>query len=92
MRRYTVVVFLTILDGTVAVVPFEMKTADEDFLQEGKKYGLQMSTLDVCHHKVLLGLTSSCSQLNEEDLGKLSVRLLNCQSAVEGRPYVCLHR
>lgn len=73
-------------DGTVAVVPFEMKTADEDFLQEGKKYGLQMSTLDVCHHKVLLGLTSSCSQLNEEDLGKLSVRLLNCQSAVEGRP------
>lgn len=116
MRRYTVVVFLTILvrascffdwfasnapvaptapvvdpkdftkDGTVAVVPFEMKTADEDFLQEGKKYGLQMSTLDVCHHKVLLGLTSSCSQLNEEDLGKLSVRLLNCQSAVEGRP------
>ncbi|KAL1484761.1 hypothetical protein MTO96_011013 [Rhipicephalus appendiculatus] len=115
MRRYTVVVFLTILvrancffdwfsskpvapttpvadpkdftkDGTVAVVPFEMKTADEDFLKEGKKYGLQMSTLDVCHHKVLLGLTSSCSQLNEEDLGKLSVRLLNCQSAVEGRP------
>lgn len=73
-------------DGTVAVVPFEMKTADDEFLQEGKKYGLQLSTLDVCHHKVLLGLTSSCSQLNEEDLGKLSVRLLNCQSAVEGRP------
>ncbi|KAH6933894.1 hypothetical protein HPB50_018675 [Hyalomma asiaticum] len=68
-------------DGTVAVVPFEMKTADDEFLQEGKKYGLQLSTLDV-----LLGLTSSCSQLNEEDLGKLSVRLLNCQSAVEGRP------
>ncbi|XP_049520162.1 protein brambleberry-like isoform X2 [Dermacentor silvarum] len=73
-------------DGTVAVVPFEMKTADDEFLQEGKKYGLQLSTLDVCHHKVLLGLTSSCSKLNEEDLGKLSVRLLNCQSAVEGRP------
>ncbi|XP_075539656.1 protein brambleberry-like [Dermacentor variabilis] len=73
-------------DGTVAVVPFEMKTADEEFLKEGKKYGLQLSTLDVCHHKVLLGLTSSCSQLNEEDLGKLSVKLLNCQSAVEGRP------
>ncbi|KAH8041715.1 hypothetical protein HPB51_017517 [Rhipicephalus microplus] len=92
MRRYTVVVFLTILvrascffdwfasnapvaptapvadpkdftkDGTVAVVPFEMKTADEDFLQEGKKYGLQMSTLDVCHHKTLRQCTQGMDQ------------------------------
>ncbi|XP_077510776.1 protein brambleberry-like [Amblyomma americanum] len=77
-------------DGTAAMVPFEMKTADDEFIQEGKKYGLQTSTLDVCHHKVLLGLKTSCSQLNEEELGKLSVRLLNCQSAVEGRPtYPC---
>lgn len=77
-------------DGTAAVVPFEMKTADDAFLNEGKKYGLQMSSLDVCHHKVLLGLKSSCSQLSEEELGKLSVRLLNCQSAVEGRStYPC---
>lgn len=72
-------------DGTAAVVPFEMKTADDEFLNEGKKYGLQLSTLDVCQHKVLLGLQTSCSDLSEEDLGKLSVRLLNCQSAVEGR-------
>lgn len=72
-------------DGTAAVVPFEMKTADDEFLNEGKKYGLQLSTLDVCQHKVLLGLQKSCSDLSEEDLGKLSVRLLNCQSAVEGR-------
>ncbi|KAH9376916.1 hypothetical protein HPB48_002769 [Haemaphysalis longicornis] len=39
-------------DGTAAVVPFEMKTADDEFLNEGKKYGLQLSTLDVCQHKV----------------------------------------
>lgn len=77
-------------DGTAAVVPFEMKTADDEFLNEGKKYGLQLSTLDVCQHKVLLGLQTSCSELSEEELGKLSVRLLNCQSAVEGRlTYPC---
>lgn len=39
-------------DGTGVVVPFEMKTSDEDFINEGKKYGLQLSKLDVCHHKV----------------------------------------
>ncbi|UYV76910.1 brambleberry-like, partial [Cordylochernes scorpioides] len=31
-------------------------------------------------------LKGSCSGLTEEDIGKLSVQLLNCQSAVEGRP------
>ncbi|CAN7986354.1 unnamed protein product, partial [Ixodes hexagonus] len=72
-------------DGTSVAVPFEMTTSDEDFLQEGKKYGLQLSKLDVCHHKVLFNLKASCSSMSEEDMGKLSVRLLNCQSAVEGR-------
>lgn len=72
-------------DGTAVSVPFEMSTSDEDFLKEGKKYGLQLSKLDVCHHKVFLNLKASCSSLSEEDMGKLSVRLLNCQSAVEGR-------
>ncbi|XP_064459525.1 protein brambleberry-like [Ornithodoros turicata] len=73
-------------DGTKVLVPFEMKSADDEFLQEGKKYGLKLSSLDVCHHRIFLSLKGSCSSMTEEEMGKLSVRLLNCQSAVEGRP------
>lgn len=30
-------------------------------------------------------IQSSCASISEEELAKLSVNLLNCQSAVEGR-------
>lgn len=73
-------------DGTKVLVPFEMKTADDEFLKEGEKYGLKLSSLDMCHHKVFLSLKASCTSMSEEEMGKISVRLLNCQSAVEGRP------
>lgn len=38
-------------------VPFEVKTEDEKFLQEAKKYtGLKMSDLDTCQHRVSIFL------------------------------------
>ena len=35
--------------------------------------------------QVILALQKSCAELNEEDLSKVAVNLLNCQSAVEDR-------
>ena len=35
--------------------------------------------------QIINRLKASCSQLSDEELSKLSVNLLNCQSAVEGR-------
>lgn len=68
-------------------VPYEVATNDEKFLQEASKLiGVNLSELDVCHHRVVLKLRNSCHELNAEQLGKLSVMLLNCQSHSEGRP------
>ncbi|XP_050740346.1 protein brambleberry-like isoform X2 [Eriocheir sinensis] len=74
-------------EGAVAVkIPFEIKSSDEKFLKAATELGaIKESVLDMCHHKVILGLQKSCAQLNEEDLSKVSVNLLNCQSAVENR-------
>lgn len=77
-------------DGTeidAPVVPYEIATSDEKFLQEATKLiGVNLSELDLCHHRVVLKLRQSCHELNAEQLGKLSVMLLNCQSNSEGRP------
>jgi hypothetical protein len=61
------------------------------FLQEAQNFGLATSSqLDSCQQSVILRLKSSCSSLTEEQLAKLSVSLLNCQSSAEGRPqYPC---
>ncbi|KAK7006077.1 hypothetical protein SK128_001222 [Halocaridina rubra] len=68
-------------------IPFETSLSDEKFLMEAAKYtSLQLSELDVCHHKVVLGLQTTCNDLTEEELAKVAVNLLNCQSVVEGRP------
>ncbi|XP_077998735.1 protein brambleberry-like [Glandiceps talaboti] len=70
--------------------PFEMKTMDEKFVASAQQYLSELSELDVCHHKVVAKLRSSCHEIAEEDLAKLSVSLLNCQSEAEGRPtYTC---
>ncbi|KAF4529316.1 hypothetical protein B566_EDAN011410 [Ephemera danica] len=72
-------------------VPFESLSNDERFLQEAQYFGLApTSQLYTCQQAVVLRLKSSCSSLSEEQLAKLSVALLNCQSAAEGRPqYPC---
>jgi hypothetical protein len=61
------------------------------FLQEAQYFGLApTSQLDTCQQAVVLRLKASCASLTEEQLAKLSVSFLNCQSAAEGRPqYPC---
>lgn len=78
---------VTVRDGVPLLkVPFEEATAEDKFLREAEKLvGLKTSELDTCQHKVVMKIQSSCASISEEELAKLSVNLLNCQSAVEGR-------
>lgn len=67
-------------------MPYEVNANDEKFLREATKLiGSNLSDLDICHHRVILKLRKCCHELNAEQLGKLSVMLLNCQSYSEGR-------
>ncbi|XP_073973659.1 protein brambleberry-like isoform X3 [Rhodnius prolixus] len=68
-------------------VPFEELDPEEKFLVEASKItGLKLDELDVCQQKQLvLKLKTSCGELSDEELSKLAVGLLNCQSEVEGR-------
>ncbi|XP_031830089.2 protein brambleberry isoform X1 [Nomia melanderi] len=77
-----------VADGIPLVsIPYESMTEDEKFLQEAAKFTeIQVSSpLETCQHKVIMKIRTSCSEMTEEQLAKLSVNLLNCQSAVEGR-------
>lgn len=65
-------------------VQFEIQTADDKFLQL-KEIIENLSELDACNHIVVSKLKHKCGSLSEEELGKLSVQLLNCQSQVEKR-------
>ena len=82
-----------VADGVPLIsIPYESMTDDEKFLQEAAKFTeLQVSSpLETCQHKVVMKLRTSCNEMSEEDLAKLSVNLLNCQSSVEGRKiYPC---
>lgn len=68
-------------------IPYESMTEDEKFLQEAAKLtDIKVSSpLEICQHKVIMKIRTSCSDMSEEELAKLSVNLLNCQSAIEGR-------
>lgn len=51
---------------------------------------MKTSSLDICQHKVILHIKTSCSSMTEEELAKMSVNLLNCQSEVDGRKvFIC---
>lgn len=84
---------LLVSDGVPLIsIPYESMTDDEKFLQEAAKFTeMQVSSpLETCYHKVIMKIRSSCNEMSEEDLAKLSVNLLNCQSLVEGRKiYPC---
>lgn len=73
------------------IIPYEVSTTDESFIKEAAKLtDLALSELDTCQHRVVLKLKSDCDKLNDEQLAKMAVHLLNCQSWVEGRPiYPC---
>lgn len=72
--------------GSYPAVPYEISESDESFIREASKWiGTNLSKLDLCHHRVILKLKKSCEHLNAEQIGKLAVMLLNCQSDSEGR-------
>lgn len=64
---------------------FEVVSTDEKFLKFANELN-DMSPLDACYHIVVYSLKKKCGDLTEEDLGKLAVQLLNCQSEAENRP------
>ncbi|KAJ8687987.1 hypothetical protein QAD02_023782 [Eretmocerus hayati] len=69
-------------------IPYETLTEDEKFLKEAAKLvtDIQVSSpLEMCQHKVVLKIKTSCGSMTEEQLAKMSVNLLNCQSQTEGR-------
>jgi len=79
---------VVVADGVPLMsIPYEMMTDDEKFLKEAGKFtNIQLSSpLEICQHKVIMKIKTSCSDITEEELAKLSVNLLNCQAAVEGR-------
>ncbi|XP_048769489.1 protein brambleberry-like [Ostrea edulis] len=68
---------------------FEVVSTDEKFLKFASTL-TDMSPLDACYHIVVYSLKKKCGDLIEEELGKLAVQLLNCQSDAEERPtFVC---
>ncbi|XP_064212659.1 protein brambleberry isoform X2 [Tribolium castaneum] len=68
-------------------IPYEVSTVDEKFISEAAKLtGVALSELDSCQQRVVLKLRSDCDKMNDEQLAKMAVHLLNCQSYVEGRP------
>ncbi|XP_062578041.1 protein brambleberry-like [Saccostrea cucullata] len=64
---------------------FEIVSTDTKFLKLASEL-TDMSPLDACYHIVVYNLKKKCGELKEEDLGKLAVQLLNCQSMAEDRP------
>jgi hypothetical protein len=76
-------------DESREIVQFEALSAEDKFLAIAKEY-LDLPALDRCQHKVMDELKKACNDISEEELAKLSVALLNCQSDSEGRPtYSC---
>ncbi|XP_058059269.1 protein brambleberry-like [Anopheles bellator] len=76
---------------TFPSVPYELTDGEEDFIREASRWiGMTLSKLDLCHHRVVFKLKKTCHELNAEQMGKLAVMLLNCQSDSEGRPlFLC---
>ncbi|KAL8622670.1 hypothetical protein ACOMHN_009304 [Nucella lapillus] len=72
-------------DSEEPLTRFEVLSTDEKFLDFATTLA-DLSPLDACYHVVIYQLKKRCGDLSEEELGKLSVQLLNCQSEVEQRP------
>ncbi|XP_041377242.1 protein brambleberry-like [Gigantopelta aegis] len=66
-------------------IRFEVLSTDEKFLDFAKTL-TDLTPLDACYQLVVYSLQKKCGELTEEELGKLSVQLLNCQSKAEDRP------
>ncbi|XP_065558708.1 protein brambleberry-like isoform X2 [Artemia franciscana] len=73
---------------------YESPMESEDaFLTEAKKFlasQKDLTPLDLCFHKVVIQLQERCDRMNEDELSRFSIALLNCQAGYEGRKtYLC---
>ncbi|XP_054273287.1 protein brambleberry-like [Macrosteles quadrilineatus] len=77
-------------DGvTLLSVPFEELSPEDKFLQEAERFsGVSLSGIDSCEHRAVMKIQTSCSNINEEELAKLSIGLLNCQLEISGKPQI----
>jgi hypothetical protein len=67
-------------------ITFELPAENEEFLKAGLELvNAPRDSLDICTHRVIQTLKQNCNQLGLEEIGKLSVMLLNCQLEIEGR-------
>ncbi|XP_065163475.1 protein brambleberry-like [Atheta coriaria] len=78
-------------EGFETKIPYEVAPADEKFISQAIELtGVAVSELDACQHRLILKLKSDCHLLNDLQISKLAVALLNCQSYIEGRKvYPC---
>lgn len=68
-------------------VDFELPIENDEFIMQGlEAIKAPKSALDICSHRVILQLQKNCNQLTMEEIGKLSIMLMNCQLTVENRP------
>ena len=63
---------------------FELSTDQDRFIQANGEY-FDLPELDRCLHAAVEKLSSSCRDMPEEELGKLTVWLYNCHAQSEGR-------
>ena len=63
---------------------FELSTDQDRFIQAHGEY-FDLPELDRCLHAAVEKLFSSCRDMPEEELGKLTVWLYNCHAQAEGR-------
>ncbi|ENN76300.1 protein brambleberry [Dendroctonus ponderosae] len=73
-------------------IPYEVSSVDEKFISKAVELtGVPNSELDSCQQRVVLRLKTDCNKMNDEELAKMAVHLLNCQSFVEGRKiFTCM--
>uniref|UniRef100_A0A1B6MTJ5 Protein brambleberry n=1 Tax=Graphocephala atropunctata TaxID=36148 RepID=A0A1B6MTJ5_9HEMI len=76
-------------DISLISVPFEEMSVEDQFILEAERFSsVSPSGLDTCEHRVVLKIQTSCKDMNEEELAKLSIKLLNCQLEVSGRTQI----
>nr|CAD7404692.1 unnamed protein product [Timema poppensis] len=77
------IVCVTFLESVNALHVNEFCTSNQ--LEQLNLLVGKITDLNICRHGFGLKLLSSCSLMSEEEISKMSVNLLNCQSAIEGR-------
>lgn len=66
--------------------PWQMPPRSEFTINACLPASKNYRAVSILRAQVVSRLRSSCGDMSEEELGKLSVQLLNCQSAAESRP------